>query len=37
MESNIKENGTEVCWSDINRQECEEASLCDMASWAEAN
>lgn len=24
-------------WSEINKQECEEASLQDMCSWAEAN
>ncbi len=26
-----------VSWSDINRAECEDASLVDMCSWAEAN
>ena len=27
----------EVSWTDINRAECENASLVDMCSWAEAN
>lgn len=35
MENNskVKENS----WKDINKVECEEASLCNMCSWAEAN
>lgn len=27
----------EESWQDINRAECEDASLFDMCSWGEAN
>lgn len=37
MENNNQLQEIEVSWSDINRAECEEASLNDMCSWAEAN
>lgn len=26
-----------IDWSEINKQECEEASFDDMCSWGEAN
>lgn len=28
---------SETTWQDINKAECEESSLFDMCSWAEAN
>lgn len=37
METNAKVQDQEVSWSDINRAECETASLCDICCWAEAN
>lgn len=37
MEKIAQLDEQEVSWSDINRAECEDASLLDMCSWAEAN
>lgn len=37
MENIAQLEEQEVSWSDINRSECEDASLIDMCSWAEAN
>ena len=36
MELNT-ENVPEINWQEINVNECEESSLLDMCSWAEAN
>ena len=33
----INEVVQEESWQDINRAECEDASLFDMCSWGEAN
>ena len=37
MENVAKVNEQEKSWSEINRAECENSSLCDMCSWKESD